>query len=101
MLTLSLVRYTRKSLSIAPVSLLISFIPYAMVCFTTLVVATFSAASKLARLTFTISCQLGSLEFLTLVVCGKVISGPTVPPLAATDAYKGVFGCAYKDRIAF
>jgi len=53
------------------------------------------------------SYRLGSLEFLALVVCSKVISNPTVPPLtmpplAATNAYncveaKGVFGCARKD----
>jgi len=57
------------------------------------------------------SCWLGSLEFLALIIYGKVISNPAipllaVPPLAATNAYncvgaKGVFSCAYKDRIAF
>ena len=106
MLALSLVRHTRKSLSVAPVSLLTSFMPYAMVCFATSVVATFSIASLPARLTSITSCQLDSLEFLALVVCGKVISGPAVPPLAATDAHDcvgatGVFGCARRDRMAF
>ena len=111
MLALSLVRHTRKSLSIAPVSLSTSFMPCAMVCFATSVVATFSVASEPARLTSITSCRLGSLEFLALVVCGKVISDPAVPPLAvpplaATDAHdcvgaEGVFSCARKDRIAF
>jgi len=106
MLALSLVCYTRKSLSIAPVSLLISFIPYIMVYFTTLVVATFSITSEPARLISITSCRLGSLEFLTLVIYSKVISNPTIPLLAATNAYncvraKEVFSCAYKDRIAF
>ena len=105
-LALSFVRYTRKSLSIAPVSLVTCFMPCAMVCFATSVVATFSVASEPARLTSITSCRLGSLEFLALVVCDKVISGPAVPPLAATDAHdcveaEGVFGCARKDRMAF
>ena len=50
-LTLLLIRYTQKSLSIAPISLLTSFIPYTMVYFTTLVVATFSITSLPAQLT--------------------------------------------------
>ena len=106
MLALSLVRHTRKSLSVAPVSPLTSFMPYTIVCFATSVVATFSVASSPARLTSITSCRLSSLEFLSLVVCGKVISSPAVPPLAATDAHdcvevEGVFGCARKDRMAF
>ena len=106
MLALSLVRHTRKSLSVAPVSLSTSFMPCAMVCFATSVVATFSIASSPARLTSITSCRLDSLEFLALVVCGQVISGPAVPPLAATDAHDcveatGVFGCARRDRMAF
>jgi len=102
MLALSLIRYTRKSLSIAPVSLLTSFMPYTIVCFTTLVVATFSIISLSTQLTSITSCQLGSLEFLAFVIYGRVTSTPTVPPLAATNAHnyigaKGVFGCARKD----
>ena len=106
MLALSLIRHTRKSLSIAPVSLSISFMPCAMVYFAISVIATFSIASSSTRLTSIISCRLGSLEFLALVVCGKVVSGPAVPPLAATDAHDcvgatGVFGCARRDWMAF
>jgi len=112
MLTLSLVHYMRKSLSIAPISLLISFIPYTIVYFTTSVVAIFSIASKPTQLMSITSCQLSSLEFLALVAYSKVISNPTVPllamplltipPLATTNAYnyvraKGVFSCTYKD----
>ena len=70
MLALSLVCYMRKSLSIAPVSLLTSFIPYAMVCFATLVVATFFIVFLPAWLTSITSCQLGFLEFLAFIVCG-------------------------------
>ena len=70
MLALSLVRYTRKSLSIAPVSLLTSFMPYTIVCFTTLVVATFSIIFLPARLISITSCRLGSLEFLVFIIYG-------------------------------
>ena len=111
MLALSLIYYTRKSLNIAPVSLLISFIPYIMVYFTTLIVATFSITSKPIQLISITSCQLGSLEFLALIIYSKVISNPTIPLLtipllAATNAYnyiraKGVFSYTYKDQIAF
>ena len=106
MLALSLIYYTQKSLSVAPVSLLTSFIPYTIVYFTTSVVATFSITSSPAWLTSITSYQLDSLEFLALVVCGQVISGPAIPPLAATDAHDcveatGVFGCACRDRMAF
>jgi hypothetical protein len=75
-----------------------------MVYFTTLVVATFSTTSLPAWLTSITSCQLGSLEFLALIIYSKVISSPAVPLLAATNAYnraKGVFSYAYKDQIAF
>ena len=56
MLALLLIRYMWKSLSIAPISLLTSFMPYAIVCFTTLVVATFSIAFKPTQLISITSC---------------------------------------------
>jgi hypothetical protein len=74
--------------------------PYIMVYFTTSVIITFSTASLPTWLTSIISCQLGSLEFLALVVYNKVIFSSTILLLAATDAHngaEGVFGCAYKD----
>lgn len=105
MLMLSLIRHTRKSLSLAPVSLLTSLMPCTIVCFTTSVVATFFVASEPAQLTSITSCLLGSLEFLAFIIYGKVVSGPAVPLLAATDAHdvgaKGVFSYACKDQMAF
>ena len=99
---LLLIYYTQKSLSVAPISLLISFIPYIMVCFATLVIATFFITSLPVWLMSITSCQLDSLEFLVFIIYSKVISGPAVPLLAATDAYNcigaiGVFNCAYRD----
>jgi len=57
------------------------------------------------------SYRLGSLKFLALIAYSKVISNPTIPPLAmpllaTTNAYnyirvKGVFSYARKDQIAF
>ena len=73
-----------------------------MLCFTTLVVATFSIASKPTWLISITSCWLGSLEFLALIIYSKVIPSPTVLLLAATNTYnyvraKGVFSYAYKN----